>query len=250
MERMRAVAHPGAGFSVRWIELGGTGRPAVYLHGWGCSSASSFADIARRAGRPAALVDLLGHGLSDRPQGFDYGLLEHADALAAVVRTYPAGVDLIGHSLGGTLALLVADRHPDLVHRLVLIEPAIDAFPVSSSDYAARDEEGLRVDRERHDLDDQTWDRRAEMQLADPIALRRIALSLHDALGDTLHDVLARPKVPTLLVLGGQRSYRAEEDFLLGGVDVHRIPQAGHFVMNEAPDEYDAVTRAFLGGRS
>ncbi len=251
MSRMNSVTPTGADFDVRWVELGGQGRPIVYLHGWGCSSSASFADAARRSGRPAALVDLVGHGLSDRPQHFGYGLHEHVDALADAVRAYAdAPVDLVGHSLGGTLALLLAQRHPQLIRRALLVEPAIDAFPVEPQHYAARDEDELRADGGRDALQSETPERRAEMRLADPIALRRIALTLHDALDDTLHASLATPVVPTLLLLGGQRTYRDDDDFRAGGIDIRRLPQAGHFVMNDAPAEYDAIVREFFAEAS
>ncbi len=65
--------------------------------------------------------DLLGHGAS--PYEPPWSIDEHVDLLVATLGTKP-GV-WIGHSFGGRLALEVAARHPALVERLVLLDPAI-----------------------------------------------------------------------------------------------------------------------------
>ena len=65
--------------------------------------------------------DLLGHGSS--PYEPPWSIAEHVELLVAGVGSEPAV--WIGHSFGGRLALEVAARHPRLVERLVLLDPAI-----------------------------------------------------------------------------------------------------------------------------
>jgi pimeloyl-ACP methyl ester carboxylesterase len=83
--------------------------------------------LARR--RRVLAFDLLGHGRSDKPSGpgVVYRVRFLADAVAAGIEALPdppAHVDLLGHSLGGAVALDVALRYPRLVRRLVLVNAA------------------------------------------------------------------------------------------------------------------------------
>lgn len=65
--------------------------------------------------------DLIGHGAS--PYEPPWSIDEHLDRIVATVGTTPAA--WIGHSFGGRLALELAARQPELVKRLVLLDPAI-----------------------------------------------------------------------------------------------------------------------------
>jgi pimeloyl-ACP methyl ester carboxylesterase len=76
------------------------------------------------------LVDLPQHGRSDWSEGFDY--LEVADEVASLLSADDP-VTLVGHSLGGKVAMVLALRHPDLVARLCVV----DIAPV---DYGGSDE--------------------------------------------------------------------------------------------------------------
>jgi pimeloyl-ACP methyl ester carboxylesterase len=100
---------------------------AVYLHGLG-GSASNWTDLAGLlAGHAEGLaVDLPGFGLSpptDRP---DYRMATQATAVARILDARggtPAHV--LGNSMGGGIALLLAAARPDLVRTLTLISPAV-----------------------------------------------------------------------------------------------------------------------------
>jgi len=74
------------------------------------------------------LVDLLGSGFSDRPEDFGYSVEDHADMLGTLIKglSMPS-VDLVGHSMGGSIAIVVATRNPGKVRRLVVSEPNLDA---------------------------------------------------------------------------------------------------------------------------
>ncbi len=102
----------------------------MLLHGIGADHgewALSLAMLARK--RRVLAFDLLGHGRSDKPSG--PGVVYRVRFLAEAVRggiealpDPPARVDLLGHSLGGAVALDVARRHARLVRRLVLVDAA------------------------------------------------------------------------------------------------------------------------------
>jgi pimeloyl-ACP methyl ester carboxylesterase len=73
-------------------------------------------------------VDLLGHGGSEKPSS-GYSIAEQADAVAQVLsRLGVSDAEVVGHSLGGPVAIALAERSPRLVDRLV----AIDSIPDTS----------------------------------------------------------------------------------------------------------------------
>ncbi|MER6593107.1 alpha/beta hydrolase [Micromonospora purpureochromogenes] len=105
-----------------WYETHGSGRPLVLLHG-GYGAVEMFAPVlpvlARR--RQVIAVDLQGHGRTadvDRPLRYE----TMAEDVAALLRHLDlSGVDLLGYSLGGGVALRTAIQHPGLIRRLVLV---------------------------------------------------------------------------------------------------------------------------------
>jgi pimeloyl-ACP methyl ester carboxylesterase len=114
------------------IETYGTGEPAVFVHGSGSWGAETFGAQRVLADEfQVILIDRCGYGQSpaDGPIGWptDTGVV--ADLLTGLGRAH-----LVGHSTGGTVALLAAAEVPHAVHSLTLIEPTVwgIADPVDS----------------------------------------------------------------------------------------------------------------------
>lgn len=108
---------------VHWKDYGGSGRLIALVHGLGGSLANwdavgpSFASY----GRTVAL-DLPGFGLS--PPGHDWELESHAGAITGFLSELGGTAALVGNSMGGLLAEMVASKHPDTIESLVLVSPA------------------------------------------------------------------------------------------------------------------------------
>jgi len=104
----------------------GTGA-IVLLHGY-ASSIEWWADVAPKlaeeTGRKVVAVDLVGHGGSESPLDSDaYGAQGQSLAVARVLASLKAkDVVLVGHSMGGHIATAVAQREPDLVDRVVVVD--------------------------------------------------------------------------------------------------------------------------------
>jgi pimeloyl-ACP methyl ester carboxylesterase len=95
----------------------GNGPPVVLLHALG-DDATTW-DVFAKAfpDRHTIALDLRGHGQSPRPGIYSFDLMV-ADVLLSLPDV--SEMDLVGHSMGGLVASLLAGRHPELVRRLVL----------------------------------------------------------------------------------------------------------------------------------
>lgn len=111
------------GREVAYRVLPGVGVPILFVHGIGASM-SSWADIPERlqaAGHAVVLVDLQGHGHSSLERG-DYSLGAHANTLRDLLDLLGMErVHLVGHSLGGGVAMQFIYQFPDRADHLVLV---------------------------------------------------------------------------------------------------------------------------------
>lgn len=124
----REVALPD-GRHLRAIVWGDAPAEVVLIHG-GSQNAHTWDTVALALGRPAVAVDLPGHGLSDWRPEHDYSVEGNADDVAvAITALAPAATVVVGMSLGGLTSIALADRHADLVRRLVLVDvtPGVNA---------------------------------------------------------------------------------------------------------------------------
>jgi len=246
---MRQAVFDGEGSRIRWTEAPGAEPARVYVHGLGAASAAYHAHIAARpelAGRRSLFVDLPGHGISDRPAGFGYSLEEHADALAtALDAAGVSGAELIAHSMGGAVALVLAHRRPGLVSRLVLTEANLDPFPpltAGSSAIASYEEDEFADGGYARVLENvgPVW--AATMRLADPRALHRSAVGLRRGSQPMMRTLLEGLPVERVY-LQGELSGELDGGQALeaAAVRVVTVPGAGHNVMFDNPDAFAAA---------
>jgi pimeloyl-ACP methyl ester carboxylesterase len=128
-----ALDVPVAGGTLRVAAWLGTGTPVLAVHGI-TSSSRSWPFLAQALDNPVFAPDLRGRGRSNRLPG-PVGITQHAEDCAAVVEAsggVPAVV--VGHSMGGFVATVLAARRPDLVRALVLVDGGL---PFPSTDEAA-----------------------------------------------------------------------------------------------------------------
>jgi len=116
----------------RWVyamaDEASPGAPTiVMIHGFTGSKENWYPLAERLRGRYRMLIpDLPGWGDSERKVGADYGFVAQAERVAAFIRALSPRkpVVLLGHSMGGGIAALVAARHPQLVARVGLLDAA------------------------------------------------------------------------------------------------------------------------------
>jgi pimeloyl-ACP methyl ester carboxylesterase len=265
------------GRTVRWYVGGRDGGPGLLLiHGLG-GAAANWDLLAPPLGKTRRLVvvDLPGHGGSE-PLPAAPSLDPYADRVARVAELEGLGAtDVVGHSLGGLIALRLAIRRPATVRRLVL---AAAAGITSSTRWAERAlaflgwlQPGRRISPYWRVVARRRLLRHAVFGhwcASDPTALpdRAVAATLaHVNLHSDTHSAwraltrddprrdLHRVHSPTLLLWGADDNQLPFAD----AVDYARrlraqlrvIPHCGHLLIVERPDAVYDATEEFLSER-
>ena len=247
---------------VRYHDLPGSDPAVVFIHGLGAASSCELVGVASRpafARRRRLLIDLLGFGYSDRPYGCRYRLADHARSVAAVLEAAGAvGCPVIGHSLGGTVAVTLAGVRPDLVSALVVAEgnldPGVGTGSVeiaawSEAEYVSRGHDFMlgRLLAEARSGDPAAGAYAAAFRLAAPHAVHRSAVGLLARTRPTARESLYAFPGPKAFVFGARSLPDADQDVLpQHGVDVLVVPDAGHAMMVEAAEAFARLVGRFL----
>jgi lipase len=201
----------------------GEGEPLVCLHGLQEEGAHFSALAERLPGRRLLAPDLRGHGRSDYEP--PWRLEQHLEDVLDTVGEEPDR-DWCGHSFGGRLCVELANRRPELVRRLVLLDPALRLQP----------EHAFRLAEQE--------------RLGDP-PVERSRAAVVAMFGELSRPSPPFPQVPTLLVLGrdesvvGPRRRVLYADALGPLLETVLVP-GGHTVLRDAPDETVAAVATFL----
>ena len=115
------------GVRLHYVEAG-QGEPVVLIHGLNASTFSFRYTIPELAqSYRVVALDLQGFGYSERPAGADYSLTALAEQVARVMeRLNIERATVVGHSMGGAVAMRLAIGFPERVARLVLVNSATD----------------------------------------------------------------------------------------------------------------------------
>jgi pimeloyl-ACP methyl ester carboxylesterase len=120
---------------VHYLDFGGEGEPVVMVHGLG-GNALNWMDVGPGIAQHAHAVALDLAGFGQTPL-FNRSAAVGANAeLVAkfIEEVFNEPVTLVGNSMGGHIAVLVATDHPELVKRMVLVDPAIPGVHVRRPD--------------------------------------------------------------------------------------------------------------------
>ncbi len=271
------------GVDVAWMDSGEQGQPdvpVVLLHGLSSSMgywSHNLPELAR--GRRILALDLPGHGASGRPDAA-YTPPWFADIVVGFLDE--VGVDravLVGHSMGGQIALTVALTHPDRVDRLVLAAPAgLETFQPGATAWMKQywhegraleaTEDALRITFETMVFNH--MDTHAERLLEERVRTRdtptfrgtsvAVSRSVAGMLDHPVADRLGGILTPTLIVYGtddrmipnpvftGGRTRRIAEQGrdAIPGAELVMLQGAGHTVMHDDPRGFNDAVLAFL----
>jgi haloalkane dehalogenase len=263
----------------------GHGDPVVMVHGnptW----SFYYRDLikALKGDYRCIAPDHVGCGLSDKPDDshYDYTLSRRADDLEALLDHLglQENITLVLHDWGGMIGMTYAHRHPERIKRLIILNTAAFHLPASKpfpwALWLCRTPllgpllvRGLnafcltaaRVGRQRQPLSPEaragllapydSWQNRiAILRFVQDIPLRK-GDRCYDLVSE-VQDGLARfPDVP-MLICWGERDFVFDHHFLdewmrrFPKAEVHRLPDAGHYVLEDAIEQIVPLVRDFL----
>jgi pimeloyl-ACP methyl ester carboxylesterase len=218
---MKAWHVPGCDANLRYVEFPGHAPTLVFLHGWLGSSTGWYAHVAASpplVGTRTLLVDCLGHGYSDQPPAFGYTVEDHASVLIGLLEDLQLrNCHLIGHHLGGCIAVSVAAMRPGLVAGLVLFHVPLDGAWRMGRRITAQTEEQWLVSGHRAFLTELQGPDSGEdpavlasvmgtAQLIDARALYRAAASMAATPSPTWRQLLAELTIPRTYIMGKEEA--------------------------------------------
>lgn len=244
---------------LRYHDLPGTGTPLLFIHGLGCASSSDFPRVAADpalAGRRRLLLDLLGAGFSDRPTEFSYTVAAHAATVAGLIAHLGLPqLDIVGHSMGGAVAIAASSLCPDKVARLVLLEPNLDAgggvfsralAAMSEQEFITRGQRRMArlASREGSPL----W--AGSLAASHAAAVHRAAVSLVQGGMPAWREQLLALSMPRSVVFGARSLPQPDLAQLPArGVAVHVLDNAGHAMSEDNPAGLAALLADILEQR-
>jgi pimeloyl-ACP methyl ester carboxylesterase len=264
--------------------LGEAGPRVVFVHGL-FGQGRNWTTIARKLaedGHRVTLLDLPNHGHSPWTDRVDYG--DMAEFVAAELAVLGDPVTLVGHSMGGKVAMHLALRWPELLRALVVVDIAPAEYPVSGGRTDDPDEEASPFAAfieamQSLDLDALHTREEADRALREAVPSTMVRSFLlqslvRDGVGSTggwrwrlnletlardLGELRGFPAPPpgahydgpVLWIAGANSSYVLEEDRLrmdelFPSTRLVRIKNAGHWVHSEQPEVFLETVRRFL----
>lgn len=261
------------------VRVGGKGPAVVLVHGFG-DTGDMWEPLAANLVRDHTVVvpDLRGMGLSSHPEdGYDKKT-QAADIRAVLTKLHIDHSVIVGHDIGTMVAYAYAARYPDKTDRLVVMDAPVPGIPpwdqiVRSPklwhfDFGGPDAERLVAGRERiyldrfwndfagdpSKIDEATRQHYAELY-ARPGAMHSAFAqfnSIRQDAEDNKASMASKLNMP-VLAIGGEKSFGANEAVVMrnaaNNVTELVIPNAGHWLMEEAPAATIAAVRNFIEGK-
>jgi pimeloyl-ACP methyl ester carboxylesterase len=243
----------------------GKGREAiVFIHGWTCDLTFWRGQAPVYEKHRALLVDLPGHGESDKPD-VSYTQERFARAIEAVMKK--AGVDraiLVGHSMGGPVALTFLRLFPAKTKAIVFVDSYIPQAPRDDAERAAMNARMAPFLKSFHEPNyRETTGKMVESMFSDKTtpAMReeiraKMSATPQHVVASAMEGMFAMEplkqgesyNVPAMAIVA---SVRPGDEAQLRTVfpnfrKYEAWPGSGHFLMMESPDPFNAALEQFL----
>lgn len=257
------------GVTLHYVEKG-SGQPLVMVHGFGGSTFSFRYQVDEFSHSYRAIaIDLKGFGFSERPEGGDYSLTEQARLVLRALDVL--GVDrfvLMGHSMGGDVAMRIASTAPERVEKLILaatstgrkvwlmprfsiFRPALFFFMrLNAPRYAGK----LFYDRKAVDSKAIIEGYRATHRIK---GSRNVVWEMWHSLRKDRGIDYKAIRVPTLILWAEKERILPLPGLSLKWLqkklpdaELVMIPRTGHLLLEERPEACNAAIRRFLAGAS
>ena len=234
------------GIRQHYLQYGGKGTPLILIPGI-TSPAITWGFVGERYARrfDTYILDVRGRGLSEAGPELDYGLDACAkDVIALADALGLSDYLLVGHSMGGRIAIRAAQDRTAKIQKIVLVDPPVGGpgrrpYPIPfewlmNSLTATR--KGASLEEMRPFVP--TWQDDAIRLRAEWLPtcdVRAVQIAYRGFHEDDIHSDLPRLKMPTLLVVAGKGGVVQPEDIaefktLLPSIEVERVENAGHLI--------------------
>ncbi len=231
-----------------YYEIQGTGRPLVLLHGGVCTIEVCLGKIRAPLAKSwkTIAIEQQGHGRTadvDRPLSYE----QMAEDTAALLRQLKVGnADFFGYSMGGSIALAIAMRHPDLVRKVVIIGTPYNndgLIPGLVENFKNLKPE--EIPQEFRDAYAKTSPHPEKW----PLLVEKIKSMLLDSKGFRPEEMKSI-QAPAMVMIGDADIVRPEHAVemyrLLPHGQLGVLPASTHFAPMERPGWVSSMTRAFL----
>ena len=235
---------------------GSGGVPVLFVHSLAGNAAQWHSQLYHlRRTRRAVGFDLRGHGSSPPPEDRDYSIESMAEDIGTVANALALGrFILAGHSMGGTLAIAFAAKHPEKVAGLFLADPSGDARRVPREQISQLIQ-GLESDSYQRVIEGY-WS--VLLAGSRPEVRERVIQDLRDTPRETVVRAFRQsldydPLTPLQSYRGPKLSVTTDLNDapfslhnLLPDLPHIRITGTGHWLQMDRPDEFDRILDAFL----
>lgn len=241
--------------AIAYVDEGRDGLPVVLLHSFG-GDRSHWEHVRKHLKQRVITVELRGHGRSAMPADGDFRISSMAADVAAVADSlHLKRFVLIGHSMGGSIALEYAGLHPDRVAGLVLVDAAGDPMGMPA---AMREGIKRSLNSEAYEqVVEDYWNQilagsRDEVRAKVLADMRRIPRSMVVSVTSELLDydplpALKRYSGPALAVVVPGNDGPSALHHLRRPAIAHRvISQTGHWLHLDRPGEFQEILDPFL----
>lgn len=244
--------------------VAGQGRPIVFIHGLGWDYSLWGGAMTRLSDRYRTIAgDTRGHGDSDKPAG-PYSVQDFADDWAELIRTLadePALV--VGFSLGGMIAQVLALDHPDLVGALMLVNTSCRSPAIGSAHLRERVAAGEREGPAAaamlaaRSVFSQAWRDTHPAELAEFVEWRvghdqqALGASMRAASNFDVTDRIGSLAIPVLVVTARDDRIMpaADQDVLaatIPGAGHATIADTGHMLQIEQSEAFEDLLETFV----
>ncbi|WP_437752243.1 alpha/beta fold hydrolase [Sorangium sp. So ce1389] len=253
--------HETNGINIHYLRTGGPKHPVVLLHGL-MGSGACWTPLARALEGEFDVVmpDARGHGGSSTPHhGYRYD--DHASDVVSLIRGLELSRPvLLGHSMGGMTAAVVASRGAGGIRGLILVDPTFLSperqREVRDSDVADQHRQALGLQKSDLVAQARARDPRRSPELVELQAEARLKtrMGAFDVLtppNPAYRDVVSAIDVPTLLVIGDSSpvvtlEMATELRSLNPRVRIEQVQDAGHGLPFQQPERLAEVVLSFL----
>lgn len=250
-----------------YSKIEGSGKPLLILHGF-LGMSDNWKTLGAQfatEGYQVHLLDLRNHGRSFQSDAFSYQVMMQ-DVLAYCKDNSLDAINIIGHSMGGKVAMLLATTHPELIDKLIVADIGPKFYPQHHQDIlAGLNAVDFSVKPSRNEVEEVMakyipdfgtrqflmknlyWKEPGQLAFRFNLAVFNTKM---DEIGVALPENLIFEK-PTLFIRGGNSNYILESDFEnikhhFPNSIIETIPNVGHWLHAENPAVFYEKVVSFL----